>query len=165
MIERIAVFVDEITVEATDVLRLVLRRPDGCELPPFTPGAHIDLFLPNGLTRQYSLLHDCRQRRHYEIAVHKAPDSRGGSAFIHTSLRGGAQLEISAPRNNFPLDTRHKALFIAGGIGITPIFSRQPAQILALIIQIKRLTKDIPIKNGRTTHERRSLARIIMEFD
>jgi ferredoxin-NADP reductase len=123
MTEKISVLVDGITVEATDVLRLVLRKPDGGEMPAFTPGAHVDLFLPNGITRQYSLLHDCRQQTHYEIAVHKTPDSRGGSAYIHSSLRAGAQLEISAPRNNFPLDTRHKALFIAGGIGITPILS------------------------------------------
>lgn len=123
MTERISVLVEGISSEATGVLRLVLRRPDGGELPAFTPGAHVDLFLPNGITRQYSLLNDCRQQKHYEIAVHKAPDSRGGSAFVHSNLRPGAQLETSAPRNNFPLDTRHKSLFIAGGIGITPILS------------------------------------------
>jgi ferredoxin-NADP reductase len=122
MIERIPVLVDCITVEATDVLRLVLRKTDGGQLPAFMPGAHIDLFLPNGIIRQYSLLNDCRQQTHYEVAVHKNPDSRGGSVFIHSNLRPGAQLEISVPRNNFPLDTgQHKMLFIAGGIGITPI--------------------------------------------
>jgi ferredoxin-NADP reductase len=124
MIEKIPVLVDCITVEATDVLRLVLRRPDGGPMPAFMPGAHIDLFLPNGIIRQYSLLNDCREQTHYEVAVHKTPDSRGGSVFIHANLRPGAQLDISVPRNNFPLDARlHKMLFVAGGIGITPILS------------------------------------------
>ena len=69
MIEKIPVLVDCITVEATDVLRLVLRRPDGGQMPAFMPGAHIDLFLPNGIIRQYSLLNDCREQTHYPSRV------------------------------------------------------------------------------------------------
>lgn len=124
MTEKFPVRIVSITVEAIDVRRLVLRTVDGGELPAFTPGSHIDVFLPNGIIRQYSLLNDCRSRSHYEVAVHRTPDSRGGSSFIHANLEAGAQLEISRPKNNFPLDTsREKMLFIAGGIGITPILS------------------------------------------
>ena len=122
--KKIRVVIDERTAEAKDVVRLVLRRPDGENLPAFTAGAHIDLFLPNGLTRQYSLINDSREPDRYEIAVSKAPASRGGSSCVHARLNIGDVLEISEPRNNFSLQASHEAFhFIAGGIGITPILS------------------------------------------
>jgi tetrachlorobenzoquinone reductase len=121
---KIRVAIHERSVEATDVVKLELRPADGGVLPAFAPGAHIDLFLPNGLTRQYSLLNDGEKRNRYEIAVSKASASRGGSSCVHADLNVGMQLNIGPPRNNFPLDSHsRRALFIAGGIGITPILS------------------------------------------
>jgi vanillate O-demethylase ferredoxin subunit len=114
----------ERTQEAKDIVRLVLRRPNGEALPAFTAGAHIDLFLPNGLTRQYSLISDCAESDRYEIAVSKAAASRGGSSCVHATLNVGDVLGIGEPRNNFCLQAGHETFyFIAGGIGITPILS------------------------------------------
>jgi len=122
--KKIQVLIEDRVDAAKDVVRLVLRRPDGERLPAFTAGAHIDLFLPNGLTRQYSLINDCRKTDCYEVAVSKATNSRGGSSCVHSTLRVGGMLDISEPRNNFPLQPEHdRFLFIAGGIGITPILS------------------------------------------
>ncbi|MFI1917392.1 PDR/VanB family oxidoreductase [Nocardia sp. NPDC020380] len=103
-----------------DVLSLVFR---GAETPlvPWEPGAHIDLALPNWLTRQYSLCGDPAAQEHYRIAVRHDPLSRGGSEYIHLFLEQGRTLDISLPRNNFPLLPAPSYLFIAGGIGITPI--------------------------------------------
>jgi ferredoxin-NADP reductase len=93
-------------------------------LPTFQPGAHIDLHLPNGLVRQYSIINGPGELASYSIAVKREASSRGGSASIADTLREGDVLAISDPRNNFPL--RRDALrttFIAGGIGITPLLS------------------------------------------
>ena len=110
--------------EALDVMSLELRAIGGAQLPPFEPGAHLDLHLPNGLIRQYSLTNDWRERDRYVIGVARVPDSRGGSTFVHSSVRAGAQLTIRGPINNFALDPRaERFLFIAGGIGITPIMA------------------------------------------
>jgi vanillate O-demethylase ferredoxin subunit len=118
----LAVLVADVRAEARDVLTLELRAPGGAPLPPFEPGAHLDLHLPNGLVRQYSLTNDWRERDRYVIGVGRVADSRGGSSFVHSSIRAGAQLTISAPRNNFALDpAAERFLFIAGGIGVTPI--------------------------------------------
>jgi tetrachlorobenzoquinone reductase len=122
---KIRVVVQRRSVEATNVVRLDLRAIDNAALlPAFTPGAHIDLFLPNGLTRQYSLLNDSVRSDRYEIAVLNTATSRGGSACVHADLRPGSELDISPPRNNFPLrDDFGHYVFVAGGIGITPILS------------------------------------------
>src|ERR1700729_1873219 len=101
--KTISVSIAERAQEARDIVRVVLHRPNGVGLPAFTAGAHIDLFLPNGLTRQYSLIHDCRESDRYEIAVSKAAASRGGSSCVHATLSVGDVLEISEPRNNFCL--------------------------------------------------------------
>lgn len=103
-----------------DVLSLVFR---GAETPlaPWEPGAHIDLALPNWLTRQYSLCGDPAVPERYRIAVRHDPLSRGGSEYVHLFLELGRTLDISLPRNNFPLLPAPSYLFIAGGIGITPI--------------------------------------------
>lgn len=124
MAETLKVTVSRRTDEATGIVGLELRRPDGQDLPVFTPGSHIDLFLPNGLTRQYSLLNDCCERERYQIAVSKAVNSRGGSSCVHSALEVGAMLSISEPRNNFALQPDHRRFyFVAGGIGITPILA------------------------------------------
>jgi len=122
--QLLTVQVAEVRAEARDVMTLELRAPNRASLPPFEPGAHLDLHLPNGLVRQYSLTNDWRERDRYVIGVGRAADSRGGSEYVHGHIRTGTQLKISAPRNNFPLDVdadRH--LFIAGGIGVTPIMA------------------------------------------
>jgi vanillate O-demethylase ferredoxin subunit len=122
--KKIQVLIAERTQEAKDIVRLVLRSPNGEVLPAFTAGAHVDLFLPNGLTRQYSLINDCGQVDRYEIAVSKAAASRGGSSCVHSTLCVGYVIDVSEPRNNFCLQAGHDTFqFIAGGIGITPILS------------------------------------------
>jgi len=115
-----------ITYEAEHILgfELVALTP-GQPLPAFTAGAHIDLHLstPAGaLVRSYSLLNDPRETHRYCIGVNRDPKSRGGSRHVHEALRAGQVLTISAPRNNFPLDESAPFnVFIAGGIGITPM--------------------------------------------
>jgi ferredoxin-NADP reductase len=110
-----------ITREAEGVVSVVLAREDGSELPEFTSGAHIDVVLRSDLIRQYSLCGDPRVRDEWTIAVLLEPDSRGGSEYVHTTLRPGMPVRVAGPRNNFPLVEVAEYLFIAGGIGITPI--------------------------------------------
>ncbi|WP_070400741.1 PDR/VanB family oxidoreductase [Hydrogenophaga sp. PML113] len=116
--------VSDVRAEACGVLLLELRDPQGAPLPAFEPGAHLEIRLPGGLVRHYSISNDCRERDRYVIGVGLSPASRGGSAFVHRSLRCGDRLETSAPRNHFRLDPDLDSyLFVAGGIGITPIMS------------------------------------------
>ena len=97
-------------------------------LPTFQPGAHIDLHLPNGLVRQYSITNGPGEQLGYSIAVKREPESRGGSAAITDELREGDVLAISEPRNNFPLRRdATKTILVAGGIGLTPLLSMAKA--------------------------------------
>jgi len=109
---------------ARDINAYEFRASEGGSLPPATAGAHIDIHLANGLVRQYSLIQPEPDPAAYVVAVKRDAQSRGGSRFIHEQLRPGVRLKISAPRNNFRLDEHapHTVL-IAGGIGITPIWS------------------------------------------
>ncbi len=110
--------------EAIDVKSFELAKSSGDALPPFTPGAHIDLHLGPGLVRQYSLCNGPGDVDRYRIAVKKEPASRGGSEAMHGKINVGDEIGISAPRNNFALkEHAGPALLIAGGIGITPILS------------------------------------------
>ena len=96
----------------------------GKDLPPFTPGAHVTVQVPNGLLRKYSLANDCGERHRYLIAVKREAAGRGGSASLVDACGEGAVLPCSAPHNDFELSDKAKEfLFIAGGIGITPIMS------------------------------------------
>ncbi|TDY15823.1 vanillate O-demethylase ferredoxin subunit [Paraburkholderia sp. BL6665CI2N2] len=108
---------------ATDICVFELVSPDGSVLPPFTAGAHIDVDLGNGMTRQYSLCNSPADRSLYRIGVLREVNSRGGSIAMH-ALTEGDLLEISRPKNHFPLAeaATHIVLF-AGGIGVTPIMS------------------------------------------
>ncbi|MGN9837088.1 PDR/VanB family oxidoreductase [Nonomuraea sp. H19] len=106
---------------ADGVVALDLRDPDGAELPAWTPGAHIDLVLAGDLVRQYSLCGDPADRATWRIAVLREPDGRGGSAYVHDALHPGTVVLARGPRNHFPLQPAPRYLFIAGGIGITPI--------------------------------------------
>ncbi|WP_328379748.1 PDR/VanB family oxidoreductase [Streptomyces sp. NBC_00440] len=112
--------IDRIEEIAEDVVSVALRGAGG-PLAPWRPGAHIDLTLPNWLTRQYSLCGDPAERGWYRIAVRFERLSRGGSEYVHRFLKPGRTLEISLPRNHFPLEPAPEYLFVAGGIGITPI--------------------------------------------
>lgn len=106
---------------ADGVVTLTLARPDGGRLPDWAPGAHVDLILPNGLTRQYSLCGDRWDARTYRVGVLREPGGRGGSAFVHDELGVGDPVGIGGPRNAFRLVPSDRYLFIAGGIGITPL--------------------------------------------
>ena len=106
---------------ARDVVGIELSPPDESELPLWAPGAHITVHLPNGLQRCYSLCGDPADRRRYRIAVQRAPLSRGGSAWLHANARPGTSLDVSGPGNTFALEPAREYLFVAGGIGITPI--------------------------------------------
>ena len=106
----------------TDSVHLyTLRHPRRPHLPAPIPGAHVDLRLPDGRIRQYSLCGDPDDDTVYQIAVKREDDGRGASRWIHENLRIGCIIPTSAPRNNFPLADAARHVFIAGGIGITPI--------------------------------------------
>src|SRR3954468_13685887 len=105
--------------EAPGVLSLELAAADGGALPSFEPGAHIDLKLPDGTLRQYSLCGDPHDTTRYRLGV-RAVAGGASSGFIHRALRPGELLTVSAPRNNFPLLDAERYIFVAGGIGITP---------------------------------------------
>lgn len=116
--------VTRLTHEAQDVLGVELRAPGGDDLPAFTAGSHVDLTLPVGLCRQYSLLNAPSERHRYVLGIGLAQNSRGGSSFIHHRLAVGDRIQVGEPRSLFgiaPAATEH--VFIAGGIGITPILS------------------------------------------
>jgi ferredoxin-NADP reductase len=114
--------VAEVRRLADDVVELSLTATDGGPLPPWTPGAHVDLLLDGGLVRQYSLCSSPGDPSVYRVAVLRAPDSRGGSVAVH-ALEAGSTLRIRGPRNNFPLVSARRYVFIAGGIGITPMLA------------------------------------------
>ena len=114
------------------VLAVELRDPEGGDLPAFAAGAHVDLHLPNGMTRSYSLANDPSDRTRFVLGVGLDPSSRGGSRFVHRDLRVGQMLDVEGPRNHFPLDeSAPHSVLIAGGIGITPMVCM--AQRLAAI--------------------------------
>lgn len=109
--------------EALDICAFELVHADGQRsLPAFSAGSHIDVQLPNGLTRQYSLCNDPTESHRYVIGVLRDAASRGGSLALHDQVHEGDVLHISAPKNHFPLahDAAHSVL-LAGGIGVTPI--------------------------------------------
>lgn len=119
--------------EAEDIISLDFISAQGTVLPAFEPGAHIDVHLPNGLIRQYSLCHpsESRSSAKYTIAVQREKESRGGSISVHEQLTVGSRVQASEPRNLFELvPAARKHLLLAGGIGITPLICM--AQALAL---------------------------------
>ena len=109
---------------AQDIVAYDLQAQDGSPLPAFDAGAHIDIHLPNGMVRQYSLCNDPRERQRYRICVLRDPLTRGGSAAMHDLVQAGDELTIGMPRNLFALvPGAHDSLLLAGGIGVTPILS------------------------------------------
>jgi ferredoxin-NADP reductase len=107
---------------AADVVALTLSRPDGEDLPGWTPGAHIDLVLGEDLVRQYSLCGRTESADSWRVAVLESPTSRGGSKAVH-QLRAGDTVQVRGPRNHFPVASSGRYLFLAGGIGVTPILT------------------------------------------
>ncbi|MBN6040285.1 PDR/VanB family oxidoreductase [Amycolatopsis sp. 195334CR] len=121
MAERLELQVRAKDVVSDGVVAVTLAHPDGVRLPDWTPGAHIDVVLANGLSRQYSLCGDRWDAHHYRIGVLREPSGSGGSAYVHDHLAVGDRVAIGGPRNNFPMVPARRYLFIAGGIGITPM--------------------------------------------
>ncbi|MCX6399783.1 MAG: PDR/VanB family oxidoreductase [Propionibacteriales bacterium] len=112
------------SVEVDDVVSFELRNPDGSDLPAWVPGAHLDVFLPSGAQRQYSLCGDPRDLTSYRIAVRRIDADMGGgggSLALHTDVAAGDTIRVRGPRNAFTFIDVESYLFIAGGIGITPI--------------------------------------------
>jgi ferredoxin-NADP reductase len=106
---------------AEGVVELTLGRPDGTRLPDWAPGAHVDLVLGDGTVRQYSLCGDRWDASTYTVAVQREEDGRGGSRAIHDTVAVGDTLGLGGPRNTFRLAPAKDHLFVAGGIGITPL--------------------------------------------
>jgi ferredoxin-NADP reductase len=121
--------------EAADgVVVLELADQQGGDLPTWEPGAHVDLLLDEGLVRQYSLCGDPRDASMWRVGVLLDPDSRGGSRHVHENLAEGATVRVRGPRNHFALVDSPRYLFIAGGIGITPL--------MAMIDSVQRAGSD-----------------------
>lgn len=131
-----------------DICAVVLASPHGMRLPDWTPGAHIDLILPGGMVRQYSLCGDRWDAYTYRIGVLRESDGRGGSAFIHDQLGVGDAVEVGGPRNNFRIFPARRYVFLAGGIGITPL--------LPMIVHANRFGADWSLHYG--ARSRRSMA-------
>jgi ferredoxin-NADP reductase len=125
--DYLTVTVQETHAEAAGVRSLILAAREGRSLPAWAPGAHIDVVLSRDLVRQYSLSSvsgraGVAEEAGWRIAVLREPDGRGGSAYLHDRVRAGDTLMVSAPRNTFALDLdAPRLVFVAGGIGITPI--------------------------------------------
>jgi ferredoxin-NADP reductase len=127
---RLTVSRRELVAAAEDVVRLTLQAPEGTALPSWHPGAHLDVHLPSGRRRQYSLCGDPADTGNYVVAVRRVPDGGGGSLEMH-ALEPGDTVSVRGPRNGFPFVAAGPVLFVAGGIGITPILAMTRAAELA----------------------------------
>ncbi len=120
--ERVRLRLYAIAFETASVRLIDLRDTEGRPLPPFQPGAHVDLRLNGGLARSYSLIGDPADAGRYLLGVQRDPQSRGGSRYLHDQARVGDLVEVSDPVNRFALvEEAPASVLIAGGIGITPI--------------------------------------------
>jgi vanillate O-demethylase ferredoxin subunit len=160
--------IHSITYAAQDILLFDLRQPDGAAMPAFAPGAHIDIHMPKGMSRSYSLLNDCAERHRYVVGVQKDRASRGGSIWLHESARVGQMLTLVGPRNNFALveDAPH-VVFIGGGIGITPLWcmiQRLNALGRAWTLHYGARTRDAAALLGELT-DSRWRERVTLNFD
>jgi len=113
-----------------DVVAFVLQDPDGWELPPFRPGAHVDLYLPGGLVRTYSLVNAPAVNDRYMIAVKREAAGRGGSRLLCDAIEAGDEIGVGLPRGGLRLGPEPQ-VFIAGGIGVTPFLSAASALLRA----------------------------------
>jgi ferredoxin-NADP reductase len=117
----VELLVRSVTWAAEGVVTIDLVDPDGGRLAPWEAGAHLDVVLPSGLIRQYSLCGDLNDHRTYRIGVLNDPNTRGGSKEIHETALVGKRLAVRGPRNHFALIEAPSFLFLAGGIGVTPM--------------------------------------------
>jgi ferredoxin-NADP reductase len=123
-VTTVKTIIDEIEHGGPGIKLFTLVDPDRWELPPFKPGAHIDLHLPGGLVRTYSLCNDPGDNKRYVIAVKREADGRGGSMALHDGIRIGDAVGVSLPRGGFDVeDSIRRYVFVAGGIGLTPYVS------------------------------------------
>ena len=130
--------VEKMRFTTPDVVHMQLVHPLRPTLPEWSAGAHVDLRMPDGRVRQYSLCGDPDDRSRYEIAIKREATGRGGSIWVHENLREGSEVHISAPRNNLPLSAKGKRyILVAGGIGITPL--------LPMARTLKRRDKDFTL--------------------
>ncbi|CDO35240.1 PDR/VanB family oxidoreductase [Novosphingobium sp. KN65.2] len=167
---RIEAVVSAVVEQAQGIKTWEFRSADGRALPTFTAGSHIDLHLANGLSRSYSLCNSQDDADRYVVGIAKDPNSRGGSKFIHETLKEGDLIAISAPRNNFPLveDADHVVL-IAGGIGITPMYCMvQRLERLGRSWELWyscRVKEMCAFREGLETLEASSPGRVHLNFD
>jgi vanillate O-demethylase ferredoxin subunit len=120
----LSLLVRQVRYEGVGIQSYELVDPQGGELPPFEAGAHVDIHLPDGVIRQYSISSDPAERHHYVIGVLRDEQGRGGSKAVHESLHVQDVVRASLPRNNFRIrDGARKVLLVAGGIGVTPLKS------------------------------------------
>lgn len=144
MVEQRELRVIQMTWEAEGVVSLRLARIESDDpLPMWEPGAHIDVYVPDGTTRQYSLCGDPTDRSSWQIAVLREPNSRGGSTYIHDQLRVGDRLLVTRPKNHFQLEDAPAYALVAGGIGITPL--------LAMSEQLARQERPFQLTYGGRT--------------
>lgn len=123
-IELMPLIVSNVVDAAEGIRSFELVHPEGAELPQFTPGSHVTVKVPNQELRKYSLCNSAEERHRYVITVKRDAEGRGGSMSLHDVCKAGDVLPTSAPDNAFALvDKAASYLFIAGGIGITPIMS------------------------------------------
>ncbi|GAB3200224.1 PDR/VanB family oxidoreductase [Nocardioides hungaricus] len=128
----------------------MLRRSSAAALPPWEPGAHVDVVLPDGTVRQFSLCGEPDDLSSYRIAVRREPDGRGGSRWVHEELTVGDVLQIRPPRNHFALEEASGYVFVAGGIGITPI--------LTMARHVRRSSPSVPCRTLYAGRSRASMA-------
>ncbi|MFE4503548.1 PDR/VanB family oxidoreductase [Rhodococcus sp. NPDC056743] len=126
---ELTVVVTRRTAVTDEIIQLELRNLDGSDLPAWDPGSHIELILSESMVRQYSLCGDPDDRSRWTIAVLREVDGRGGSQRIHDVLQENSNVLIRGPRNLFPLRLSRNYIFIAGGIGITPMLPMISAAI------------------------------------
>ena len=143
---------------AHDIVTFELVSITGEALPAFTAGSHIDVHLPDGITRQYSLWNAPSETNRYCLGVLKDPDSRGGSTAIHDVIEQGATIKISHPRNHFHLnETATRYFLLAGGIGITPL--------LSMAQRLQGLGKDFELHYCSRSEERTAFIEFISQSE
>jgi ferredoxin-NADP reductase len=120
-INEITAVISGVRDVAEGVKVIEFRSLDGAELPAWTPGAHLDVVVRDGVERQYSLCGDPGDRRSWRIAVLREQEGRGGSSYLHDNAEPGTELRLRGPLNHFELLPAPSYIFVAGGIGITPL--------------------------------------------
>lgn len=150
--------VHAITYEAMDVRSFELRAPDGRVLPAVEPGAHVLLHLRDGLDRSYSLINPHTAPECYRFAVHRSPESRGGSAYLFDNLQVGDMVRVSPPENSFWLDPDAPlSVLIAGGIGVTPLW--------AMIQSLEQLGKPWKLFYATRTRDRAAFLQVLIGLE